>query len=116
MDQQHRQLIALANQLNVAINAGEATELIGRQFEELVLYTRFHFSTEERLMEQNGYPDQHEHRQSHLRLLSDIGHIKARLHQGSELIALQTIKDWLLGHIETSDKLLGAYLRQHEDD
>jgi diguanylate cyclase (GGDEF)-like protein/hemerythrin-like metal-binding protein len=116
MDQQHKQLIALANQLNVSINAGESTELIGRQFEELVLYTRFHFSTEERLMEQNGYPDQHEHRQSHLRLLSDIGHIKARLHQGSELIALQTIKDWLLGHIETSDKLLGAYLRQHEDD
>jgi len=66
-------------------------------------------------MEQYGYPRQIEHNQSHHRLLSEIGHIKARLNHGDELITLQTIKDWLMGHIENEDKPLGAHLRQHLD-
>ena len=115
IDQQHKQLIVLANRLNAAIGSGEEAEIIKRQFDELVLYTQFHFSTEERLMEQYGYPRQTEHKQSHHRLLSEIGHIKARLNHGGELTTLQTIKDWLLEHIETADKPLGAYLKQHQD-
>lgn len=115
IDQQHKQLIVLANKLNVALSSGEATEIIKRQFDELVLYTQFHFSTEERLMEQYGYPHQTEHKQSHHRLLSEIGHLKARLNHGDELSTLQTIKDWLMGHIEDADKPLGAHLKQHRD-
>jgi diguanylate cyclase (GGDEF)-like protein/hemerythrin-like metal-binding protein len=114
IDQQHRQLIALANKLNASISDGQTTEIIKRQFDELLLYTRFHFSTEERLMAQLAYPHQEEHKLSHQRLLEDLGHIMARLRQGSELIALQTIKDWLLGHIENADKPLGAHLHQLE--
>ena len=30
--------------------------------------------------------------------------------RGNDLLVLQTIKDWLLGHIEGSDKPLGAFL------
>ena len=116
IDHQHRQLFALAGHLNQAIIAGEPPEIVKRKFNELMLYARFHFSTEERLMEQYGYPVQDDHRQSHLDLLESIDHIRTRLKQGSELISLQTLKDWLLEHIEHSDKLLGAYLSDHPSE
>jgi diguanylate cyclase (GGDEF)-like protein/hemerythrin-like metal-binding protein len=114
IDEQHHQLVDLANQLNTAINSGYTLTIIKRQFEELVLFTRFHFSTEERLMEQYDYPRQDEHKHAHTRLLEELAHIKLRLQQeGGELIALQTLKDWLLAHIENMDKPLGDYLKQH---
>jgi hemerythrin len=33
--------------------------------------------------------------------------------EGRELLALQSVKDWLLAHIIYSDKSLAAYLKQH---
>ncbi|HZW26537.1 MAG TPA: hypothetical protein VFF26_13750 [Gallionella sp.] len=37
-------------------------------------------------------------------------HLQTRLSQGGELLALQSIKDWLLNHIKYADKPLGKFL------
>ena len=102
IDNQHGELIRLANKLNAAFRQGASAEMLARLFDELVLYTQFHFLTEERLMETYDYPDQAAHKKVHANLVEEIGHIKVRMSQGGELMALQTIKDWLTGHIEHS--------------
>ena len=113
IDQQHRQLVLLANFLNDAIRGMEPPDIIARRFDELILYTQFHFATEERLMERYGYPMEAAHRTVHTRLVEEVGAIKQRLEHGGELIALQTIKDWLLDHIEHMDKPMGRFLAEH---
>ncbi|MBL0085584.1 MAG: bacteriohemerythrin [Ideonella sp.] len=112
VDLQHRQLVLLINRLNQAVRAGEQTELIRKRFDELVLYTRFHFATEERLMDRALDPQYAVHKGAHARLLIDVAQYRDRLAQGGDLAALQTIKDWLLNHIDSDDQAMGAHLRQ----
>ncbi len=112
IDEQHKQLMVLANRLNSAVKAGESAEIVSRLFDELVLYAQFHFSTEERLMQTYGYPAHHQHRTAHAQLVEEVGHLRERLNHGGELLALQTIKDWLLVHIDMDDRPLGLYLNQ----
>ena len=77
---------------------------------ELVLYAGFHFATEERYMARHGYPAREEHETLHAYLLQEIAHVRDRMSPGGELTVLQTIKDWLLDHIDNTDKDLGVFL------
>ncbi len=113
IDDQHRTLMQLAEQFNTAIKAHRPGPEIARRFDELVEYTRFHFATEEGWMERHGYPGLSDHRRQHAGLIEEVGHIRERLAQGGELVVLQTIKDWLVGHIASSDRAMGRFLAQH---
>lgn len=110
IDDQHRTLMQLAEQFNTAIKAHRPAPEIARRFDELVEYTRFHFATEESWMERHDYPGLADHRRQHAGLIEEVGHIRERLAQGGELVVLQTIKDWLVGHIASSDRAMGRFL------
>ena len=112
IDAQHQELVRLANRLNVSIEQGD-TESCRRGFDEMVNFTKFHFATEERYMEHSGYPHTRTHTRAHEKLIEDIELIRLRLQEGSELMALQTIKDWIFQHIETADKRLGQHLHSN---
>lgn len=110
IDRQHRQIVDIANRLNDALRTGEAAAHVGHLFDELLLYTRFHFPAEERFMARYGYPARDEHEVMHAHLLEEIEHVRERMLPGSEFTVLQTVKDWLLDHIVDSDKDLGIFL------
>jgi hemerythrin-like metal-binding protein len=57
MDNQHRQLVDLLNQLENAMAKGKGKELVGKILSELIRYTQTHFSSEELLMLKHGFPD-----------------------------------------------------------
>lgn len=111
VDRQHRNLVAMANRLNEAIRSGEAADHVAHLFEELLLYTRFHFATEERFMARYAYPARDEHHVLHGHLLEEIAHVRERMLPGNEIAVLQTIKDWLLDHIADADRDLGIFLQ-----
>jgi diguanylate cyclase (GGDEF)-like protein/PAS domain S-box-containing protein/hemerythrin-like metal-binding protein len=113
IDEQHRNLVYLVNRLNDALQHDEASEVVMQMFDELLVATTHHFDTESRHMKEQHYPEQDKHEAEHAHLVNDVAHFKAQFNQGRELLALQSIKDWLLGHIVYSDKKLGAYLVQH---
>jgi hemerythrin len=56
IDDQHKILIALINELHAATLRGEAREVMERTFQELVLYAESHFKCEEGFLRQVGYP------------------------------------------------------------
>jgi diguanylate cyclase (GGDEF)-like protein/hemerythrin-like metal-binding protein/PAS domain S-box-containing protein len=110
IDEQHRELVRLVNRLNGAIKNREGDEALHKLFEDLLSFTAFHFATEHRLMEQYGYGEIVRHDAEHARLVGEAMHLKSGLSQGGEMLALQSIKDWLLNHIQYADKPLGKFL------
>jgi diguanylate cyclase (GGDEF)-like protein/hemerythrin-like metal-binding protein/PAS domain S-box-containing protein len=110
IDDQHRQMVQMVNDLNRFIAEGRDDAGLQNLFSELLAFTGTHFATEEMLMAHYGYPGVEEHKRQHVSLLSDLQDIAGQFNQGAELRLLQSIKDWLLGHIQHADKPLGAYL------
>ena len=112
IDEQHRNLVYLVNRLNDALKQNESTEAVLQMVDELVVATVHHFDTESRYMTQYRYPEQSAHEGEHARLVNEAQHFREQFSQGRELLVLQSIKDWLLGHIVYSDKKMASYLTQ----
>jgi hemerythrin len=66
IDEQHRELLKMAN--NLCIGSREA----GASIHNVVSFLRYHFLTEEELLENIKYPDIIAHKQQHSNLLKEI--------------------------------------------
>lgn len=110
IDDQHRQLVQMVNGINQSIVKKLDASLIETAFHELLDFTRLHFATEQRLMLQHGYTETDAHQQEHSNLLHKLGDLATQSEQGNDLLILQTIKDWLMSHIQHADKPLGSFL------
>jgi hemerythrin-like metal-binding protein len=111
IDEQHRQLVHMVNELNQSISAAaHDAASIATQFDELIQYTVFHFQTEHRLMLEHAYPDMEAHDYEHGQLTSELRLIVQKKNREGDLLVLQRIKDWLLNHILTADKAFGRFL------
>lgn len=115
IDRHHRMLIAFINGLGESMERGSDATQIGRILDELVTYTKMHFSYEEALFDQYGYPQQLEHRDYHRRLVSKVQNFVERYKSGnadfgSEL--LEFLRHWLSHHILEDDMAYSAFLRE----
>lgn len=112
IDNHHKRLIELANQLNEATQRGEGRNTIGSVLNQLVEYTVFHFDFEEQMMKKLKYSDFARHQEEHKKLVKDVLAQKAKFDQGAALSSelLSFIRDWLVNHIMKADKALGRAL------
>lgn len=109
IDQDHRTLIALVNELHSATRDGQGHAVVGRVLEALIRYTGEHFSREEQLMARLGYRDREEHGAGHRRLVDQVEHLRQRHSEGSIASAAQVsalLRDWLSLHIRRDDRAL----------
>jgi hemerythrin len=114
IDQQHRRLIEMLATFYEALSAGDAREALGELLRGLLDYTRYHFSTEERLMEDAAYALRDAHHAQHEVFLAKVTEMQQRFSQGQLILSLEAtgfIRDWLSHHILVIDKELGRYLR-----
>ena len=113
VDEQHKKLIGLINQLYDAMRAGKGAEVLGPVLTELVEYTVYHFSAEEGLCRQYGYPGYEEHKRIHDDLTMKAKQLKTALDQGNNLISIDVmlfLSNWLNTHILEEDKRIGPFL------
>jgi hemerythrin len=116
IDDQHRQLVALVNQLHEAMKLRGGKEAIRRRLGDLIRHTQVHFSTEERLMSDTGYPEYGRHKAEHDALLRQVVNLERQVHEGDLLLSFGVALDlraWAIGHITFSDKPLGLFLNRH---
>ncbi len=116
IDAQHRNFVAIANHLHDAIAANQAQESIDWILEELTLYAKFHFDTEEKLMERHKLTETEEHRQEHKAMLKAIGRFKKKLHAGEPRVdrdVMAFLGGWFMDHIKGTDRALGEFLKAH---
>ncbi len=116
MDDQHGILMDTQNELRLAMVRGCGREQVSELLDQLIEFTRMHFWSEERLMEQTGFLGLAEHRAEHHRLLAQILHSAHRLQHGE---AVQTsdflcfLHDWFISHVEGMDQEYGPWLNEH---
>ncbi len=113
MDEQHRKLVALINELSESIGNGNEHEVIKQTLDKLLDYTAYHFLTEERLLEKNGYPGLRKQKEEHDTLSWRVLDMRSRYYSGegvepNEVLVFLT--GWLKNHLLFSDKQYAAYL------
>lgn len=110
IDEQHRQLVRMVNEINSEISVSAEDAPINTRFDALIAFTLQHFQTEHGLMVQYQYPDLRAHDAEHGQLTSELRQIVQKRGREGDLLVLQKIKDWLMQHIQVADKALGRFL------
>jgi hemerythrin len=115
LDNDHKRLAILINDLHAGLMAGRDREELERIFDELVSYTRIHFAHEERILAEAGYSGAATHKQEHEEKVRQVLNLQARFRRANESAAdlevLDQLKDWLFLHLEHSDKEFVAHLK-----
>ncbi len=111
VDREHKHLFALVKQLDLST--------VDETLDELLEYVVTHFSNEQQLMEDSGYPGF----DGHLKLHEDFSATVADFLSASDSWNEDRIQQlrkflnkWLIGHIMTHDLRFGNWYRDHHGD
>lgn len=118
LDQQHQKLFKLVNRFNEAMQLGQGHALLDRVLTELVDYTVKHFSAEEKAMEQAGYPELEQHKETHRKLVQKVSEMVQRFQSGETRLTVEImnfLEQWLKQHILGVDKQYGPYLHPEKE-
>lgn len=116
IDDQHKKLVSMVNQLNDAMKSGRGTDKLGEIFEALKEYTVHHFSTEEAYFEEFNYPGTINHVAAHKKLVNQVLDLEAKFKAGKAALSndvMVFLKDWLTNHIKGTDKKYVPHLQKH---
>lgn len=112
IDEQHKKLLGLVNDMYDAMHAGKGRDMIGTVITEFVDYTEYHFKAEERLLRENGYPEYDEHKEMHDNLSRKAHSIKEAFDKGNAPTAIEVmllLTNWLNTHILEEDRKYKPY-------
>lgn len=115
IDQDHKGLVDLINDLYEAMQDGSGGALLLPIFSALKHYTETHFAKEERYMVECDAPDQTNHFQEHKLMVAKLADLESRHRSGEAAISLQTLtflRDWLKNHICVVDQAMASKLRE----
>lgn len=120
IDKQHQEWIEIFNRLEDAFLNGSSSnieELKKEMLKELVEYTNYHFKTEEKVMNDNDYPEAATHWRYHKNFKNLVNQKLIEFRDegsvlGSQLLLL--MKNWLVSHIVIEDRKLVTFLESKE--
>ncbi|MDR1531690.1 MAG: bacteriohemerythrin [Clostridiales bacterium] len=116
IDSQHKQLFEAINALLDACSKGLASEQLDKTLNFLSSYTIKHFSDEERLQTQYGYPDFANHKKLHDNFKKFVSELAAEIKAEGPTVPLVAkvnfgVGDWLVQHIYTQDKKVAEHIK-----
>lgn len=115
IDSQHKRLFQLAEQLHAAMTAGKGKQCLSTTLNNLIAYTKRHFSDEEILMQSHRYPFYQQHKAEHQALTEKVVQFQKSFEADRAPVTvelLQFLSNWLIHHIGNVDKKVGEYLKQ----
>lgn len=124
IDGDHRYLIALINNVELALRGDGANDALVHVLEQLRLYTEEHFEREEKLMRAVAYPGLEEHRQVHGELVVRLVEIRRNIEDAAPRSLSQTERDpliellrsWILDHVLKQDMLMKPLVSQFPEN
>jgi len=115
MDDQHGILMDTTNELRLAVVRGSGREQVSEVLDRLIEFTRMHFSSEEKLMDQYQFPGREEHHTEHQRILAQILQSSHRVQHGEQIQMrplLRFLRESYTEHIESMDREYGPWLNE----
>jgi len=112
IDEQHRFLVNMFNRLADHVARPVAQEETADIYGQLVEYSDYHFSTEERLMETVGYRELDSHRKQHRFFIERLRELKGSGAARPDLALdmAQFVGRWVQVHILVTDRQLGTFV------
>lgn len=117
IDEQHKMLIQKLADLSDAFRRGLEQNKVMQTLEFMIDYTDFHFSAEEKVMEDNSYPGLSEQKQQHEEFKTTLNDIVEDYKEEGTTTEIATainvfLLNWLIKHIKGSDSKLGEFLTE----
>lgn len=109
IDEQHRRLFDLLDQLHSAMKSQRGAEAIDETLLELLHYTEVHFAAEERLMREMDYAELERHCQEHQFLIAQVTSMRESRERGERLATFELltfIGEWIIDHVGSTDSKL----------
>ena len=115
IDDQHKKLIGFTNTLFSACQEGPeaAGSVFRKTLKEVVAYVKEHFTHEETLLQNNGYPDFPAHKKEHEQFVFRVLEEVAAFESGKKFVPnhfVRFLREWLLQHIAVSDHNYSDFL------
>lgn len=117
IDDQHKKWIKLYNNAHnqmMGQKLNEPFDISKDALKEMIKYGEYHFSFEEKLMENIGFPDIEKHKEIHRNFVRKLDEIALQIHQEGNVLNSQlvkTIKNWLVDHILEEDQKYKEYIK-----
>lgn len=121
IDEQHKVLVNTLNEANARLAVNVTRELLEQITRDLLSYAIYHFETEESLMQKYDYAGQfaveaEKHREEHRSFSRHVVALRDglrddRLVTRDELLSF--LNNWLVKHIQHTDKRLDEFLGSH---
>ncbi|MBN1971966.1 MAG: hemerythrin family protein [Candidatus Delongbacteria bacterium] len=118
LDEQHKSIIELYNDIAIRATNGFNTSMIINSVKNLLDYAQMDFSTEERLMILNNYPNFKSHRNEHDFFIRRVEEYLDLLEVDYDSVAVEMIyfmREWITNHFLNSDKELVSELPNLEN-
>jgi hemerythrin-like metal-binding protein len=119
IDNQHKRLIDLVNELNEAMRNKKGKEALGHVLKELKDYTNYHFKYEEKEFEKFGYPQAEAHRKEHDDLIRQVEELIGQFQKdrlGISIDVLDFLTKWVKNHIMKEDMMYVPFLKDKDLD
>ncbi|OGQ99656.1 MAG: hemerythrin [Deltaproteobacteria bacterium RIFOXYD12_FULL_55_16] len=113
IDDQHKQLINMINELNDAMLTGKGKNVLMTVLNKLAEYCVSHFAVEEKLFDVHVYPETADHKEKHHKMTTKVKALIGEVQSGKSTISIEVmnfLKNWLDKHIMETDKKYGPYL------
>ena len=115
IDQQHKKLIEMINELNDAMKVGKGKDVLEKIVNNLIGYTATHFKTEENYFAKFGYPDTENHKKEHAAFVQKVSDFKTGFETGKLAMTIEVmsfLSDWLKNHIMGTDKKYASFFNE----
>ncbi|PIQ86524.1 MAG: hemerythrin [Candidatus Omnitrophica bacterium CG11_big_fil_rev_8_21_14_0_20_45_26] len=118
IDDQHKQLFAITNRMFEGLKGGETKATLFKTFEDLIEYTRYHFTTEEKYMGSSGFPDIEEHKAEHRKLLAELLQLRDKFEKSAEIVEIDLLEfllHWISNHILGHDLRYVPFIKKGQN-
>jgi hemerythrin-like metal-binding protein len=116
IDDQHKKMFAVINELLDAINSNTTEKHLGEIIDGLVEYKMFHFATEEKYFKEFNYEEAEEHVGKHKEFNDKLNKLKEKYPMPTVDFAFELVdflEDWLIDHLMAMDQKYKKCFHDH---